>query len=155
MRGMGLVAIATLISLLPVLWVGVVRAGQITFAPFADAPLGPPGCEPQVDCAEAPSGIVAGDFNGDGLADIATANNATDDVSLLWGDGAGFLTPAVHLIADTQPAAIAAAYFNADRRLDLAVANEAASTVSILLGELKDAHDYGRAAAYLVLSLWR
>ncbi len=136
MRGMGLVAIATLlIPLLPVLWFSVARAGQITFAPFTDLPLGPPGCEPQVDCSEAPSGIVAGDFNGDGLADVATANNATDDVSVLWGDGAGLLAPAARVLADTQPAAIAAADFNADRRLDLAVANEAASTVTILLGD--------------------
>jgi hypothetical protein len=36
-----------------------------------------------------PSSLAVGDFNGDGKLDWATANNATGDVSVSLGDGAG------------------------------------------------------------------
>jgi hypothetical protein len=41
-----------------------------------------------------PEGIVAGDFNGDGKLDLATANYWSNDVSVLLGDGDGtFVDP--------------------------------------------------------------
>ena len=36
-----------------------------------------------------PSSIVAGDFTGNGVLDLAVANRGSDDVSILLGDGHG------------------------------------------------------------------
>ena len=39
-------------------------------------------------------GLGIGDFNGDGKLDLATVNNADNDVSVAFGDGRGNFTPA-------------------------------------------------------------
>ena len=50
---------------------------------------------------EEPESIVTGDFNGDGLADLATANFISDDVSVLLGNGDGTLAaPQTFLVGD-------------------------------------------------------
>jgi hypothetical protein len=36
-----------------------------------------------------PRSLMAGDLDGDGHADVATANHDTGDITLLWNDGAG------------------------------------------------------------------
>jgi FG-GAP-like repeat/Abnormal spindle-like microcephaly-assoc'd, ASPM-SPD-2-Hydin/FG-GAP repeat len=82
-----------------------------------------------------PKALVAGDFNGDGKLDLATANSGDNTVSILIGNPDGTFQPHADYQVGTYPSAIAAADFNGDGRLDFAVANSGDKTVSILLGD--------------------
>jgi len=83
-----------------------------------------------------PYSVVAGDFNKDGNADVATANVGSSDVSVLSGNGSGALgLPAiVSLGASTSPLSITTGDFNRDTYLDLATANIGSSDISLLFG---------------------
>jgi len=70
-----------------------------------------------------PYSISAGDFNGDGKLDLATANLEGQSVSMLPGDGAGGFGAALYFLTDNPPAAIASGDFNRDGKLDLATSN--------------------------------
>jgi hypothetical protein len=81
--------------------------------------------------------MVAGDFNGDGHLDLAVANQASNYISVLLGNGDGTFQPQVTYAVGTEPDALVAGDFNGDGRLDLAVANQSLGqpgTVSVLLG---------------------
>src|SRR5437899_8699626 len=56
-----------------------------TPAPAADFPVG-----------ASPSAVAVGDFNGDRKSDLAVANNGSDNVSVLLGNGNGTFLPAVN-----------------------------------------------------------
>jgi hypothetical protein len=68
-----------------------------------------------------PLGMQAGDFNGDGVPDLATAGGG--GVSVLLGDGNGTFQPARNTSTTQAPSgqnALAAGDFNQDGKLDLA-----------------------------------
>ncbi len=83
------------------------------------------------------SGIAVGDFNGDGIPDIASAEVLSDAISVLLSDGSGAFTP----LGPTggyggigqYGAFLVTADFNGDGIPDLAVTN-AGSSLSINLG---------------------
>ena len=77
-----------------------------------------------------------GDFNKDGLMDMAVANANDNTVSILLGNGDGTFAPATNspVAVGGFPFFLAVADFNNDGSQDLAVGNQADSTVSILLG---------------------
>src|SRR5262249_5856339 len=81
---------------------------------------------------------VAGDFNGDGRADLAVAGfdvfTSASEVSVLLGNGDGTFPTPVQNAVGNGPAAIVAGDFNGDGRVDLAVANSLDSALSVLLG---------------------
>ncbi len=82
-----------------------------------------------------PQDIVAGDFNGDGIIDLAVLNNTDQTVSILIGNGSGGFTPsATTYPTGNNPVAIVAGDFKGNGNLDLAVVNSSDKTVSILLG---------------------
>ena len=81
-----------------------------------------------------PLGVAAGDFNGDGVKDLAVVNTADQTVSILLGNGDGTFQAAVNYPCGATPAYVAVADFNGDGKLDLAISNGASQTVSILLG---------------------
>ncbi len=84
-----------------------------------------------------PSAIVQGDFNGDGVPDLAITSSLYDGtngkVTVLLGNGDGSFTATASPATGYYPNGIVAGDFNADGNLDLAVANED-GTVTVLLG---------------------
>ena len=82
-----------------------------------------------------PHAIAVGDFNGDGILDLAVANAGSNDVTILRGNGDGtFTATATSPPTGTYPYSIAVGDFNGDGKTDLAVANYVSSTISVLLG---------------------
>src|ERR687897_308197 len=83
-----------------------------------------------------PISVAVGDFNNDTILDLAVANQNSDNVSILLGNGNGTFvdTPAVNFGAGDGPFSVAVGDFNNDTILDLAVANFLSDNVSILLG---------------------
>ena len=86
--------------------------------------------------------VAIADLNGDGKLDLAVANEFSDTVSVLLGNGNGtFETPVSYSSGGTQPLAIAIADVNGDKIPDLIVTNVTPGTgdptyseVSVLLG---------------------
>ena len=79
-----------------------------------------------------PAAVVAADFDGDGVLDLAVANNGGSTISLLRGNGDGTFQPAVDSATGTGPLSVAVGDFDGNGKLDLATANS--SDVSVLLG---------------------
>ncbi|MCA1684318.1 MAG: VCBS repeat-containing protein, partial [Actinobacteria bacterium] len=93
---------------------------------------------------EGPRSVAVGDFNGDGLPDLAAANSgngASADVALLLGTGHGNFGPPTTFASSTigRPHMLVVADFNGDGHADVAVANFWAqapgSDVSVFLGD--------------------
>jgi hypothetical protein len=84
-----------------------------------------------------PDSLVAADFDGDGIADIAIGDSALGQVDVLLNDGAGGLASAgLHLgVEGGGVAALTAQDFNGDGRLDLAfLSGRKNSSLSLLTG---------------------
>jgi hypothetical protein len=81
--------------------------------------------------------ITAGDFNGDGVQDLATVNRNSNDVTILLGDGTGDFNEADSspVPVGTRPTALVVGDFNGDGKQDLATSNYVADSVSILIGD--------------------
>ena len=78
------------------------------------------------------AGVAVGDFDGNGILDLAVATNF--NVSILLGDTAGTFSGPRVFPAGELPRSVAVGDFNGDTLLDLAVANFLSDNVSILLG---------------------
>lgn len=76
-------------------------------------------------------GVYAGDLNGDGLPDIATADRRADTVSILYGDGAGGFSPRVVLGTDRGTSHVLAEDIDRDGFVDIAVTCENQNRVNI------------------------
>jgi len=76
-----------------------------------------------------PQSVTIGDFNGDGIPDLAVVNAITTitqgpgTVSILLGNGNGTFQPEVEFPAGSGAGAIVSADFNGDGKLDLAITN--------------------------------
>jgi hypothetical protein len=83
-----------------------------------------------------PEAVKVGDFNNDGLLDLAVANGEDNTVSILLGNGDGTFTPATGspIAVGQFPFFLAVASFTPSGNADLAVVNDQDNTVSILLG---------------------
>ncbi|WP_417732209.1 Ig-like domain-containing protein [Rosistilla oblonga] len=92
-----------------------------------------------------PASIVAGDFTGDGMLDVAVVHaqanpshgTAFGDLTVLSGDNAGglVLPPNSHYTVGGTPVDAVTADFNGDLIPDIAVANVTTNSISILLGQ--------------------
>ncbi|HEV3278818.1 MAG TPA: FG-GAP-like repeat-containing protein [Terriglobia bacterium] len=81
-----------------------------------------------------PQSVVIGNFAGGSTLDLAVANSATNNISILIGNGDGTFQTAVNYTAGTNPSVVATGDFNADGNLDLAVTNNGSNTISLLMG---------------------
>jgi hypothetical protein len=112
--------------------------GDGTFTDASTLVAGPSNAEPQA--------ITAGDFNGDGIVDLAISNCLGGcpfgQVTILLGNGDGSFTPTpTSPGTGSVPFSIAAADLNGDGILDLIVANECgdgnkcvSGSITVLLG---------------------
>ncbi|HWT00602.1 MAG TPA: FG-GAP-like repeat-containing protein [Pyrinomonadaceae bacterium] len=84
-----------------------------------------------------PLGLATGDFNRDGNQDLAAANDASDSVTILLGDGTGGFKPPVGLpvTVGDSPKSVTAGDFNNDGKTDLATANANSNDLTILIGD--------------------
>jgi Ca2+-binding RTX toxin-like protein len=87
-----------------------------------------------------PLAVAVGDFNGDGIEDIAVAEGGVSYVSgytvaVLLGNGNGTFQAPVVLNVGYQPTAIAVGDFTGDGRPDIAVSDSGASEISVLINE--------------------
>jgi uncharacterized repeat protein (TIGR01451 family) len=83
---------------------------------------------------DVPYSIVVSDFNGDGVPDIAVANNGSGNVSILLGNGDGTFRSAVNYPAGSGVDVLAVADFNGDGNADLVASSTLSGGLVVLLG---------------------
>jgi hypothetical protein len=82
-----------------------------------------------------PNSVAVGDFNHDGISDLAVANPGGSTITIHLGKGDGTFQPAVHYAIGQGPfSQVAVGDFNGDGELDLVATNFGSNTVSVLLG---------------------
>ena len=91
------------------------------------------------DTGRGPASVAVGDFNEDGIPDLAVADLTSGRVSVLLGNGDGSFQAAVYYPVGQDARYVAVGDFNEDGHLDLVVANHGgdatfAGSVSILVG---------------------
>lgn len=87
-----------------------------------------------ISSSSSPINIVAADFNGDSLMDLAVLNQTDQTVSVLLGNGDFTFQPHVDYPVGNGPIALAAGDFQNNGVIDLLVSNLTDQTVSVLLG---------------------
>jgi len=93
------------------------------------------GAGTSVPAGNQPLCVAAGDFNGDGIADLAVGNAGDNTVSILLGNGDGTFTSNGTVSIGSVAIAIAVADFNGDGIPDLAIANNSSGSISVLLND--------------------
>jgi hypothetical protein len=109
--------------------------GDGTFSSYQSYQVGNSGASLQV-------GLVAADFNKDGILDLAVTNTFDNTVSILLGNGDGTFLPATVAPTSPFPSLVIAADLNGDGNVDLGVLCPGGSSngvisppvVSVLLG---------------------
>jgi hypothetical protein len=83
-----------------------------------------------------PQALALGDFNGDGIPDIAVTNGS-NLVYILLGTGTGAFTVSTGspFTVDSGVSSIAVGDFNRDGSLDFATANQTASCITVMQGD--------------------
>ncbi len=104
------------------------RSNATTVAAGARIPVG-----------TSPTALAIADFNRDGKLDLAVANSASKNVTILLGNGKGGFTPASGspFPAGDNPNDIAVGDVNGDGKLDLAFANHDTHYLMVLTGDGK------------------
>jgi len=109
--------------------------GDGTFSTVsADAPAIDAGTSPAPDALSVfyrGNTLAAGDFNGDGLADIVRI--AFTNLYVQISQGGGRLGPPIPFTAGNTPFGVAAGDLNGDGRADVVVANEGSRNISVRL----------------------
>lgn len=81
-----------------------------------------------------PDWITSADLNGDGRADLITADRGPDTLSVLIGNGDGTFLAATTLGTTANPNSVIAIDINSDNRIDLVSADNTAGVISVFIG---------------------
>jgi flagellin len=81
-----------------------------------------------------PKSLSMGDFNGDGVLDVVTANANDSSATVLLGTGDGSFSAATSFALSGGPQAVSTGDFNGDGVLDLVMTIPGNGTASVLLG---------------------
>jgi len=81
-----------------------------------------------------PEALTTGDFNEDGLLDVATVNSGSDDVTMLFGNGNGTFRSPISFGVGRSPMFLTSGDLNRDGFLDLVIAETGSDGVIVLLG---------------------
>ena len=93
------------------------------------------GFSPQfLTTGNVPAGVIGADINGDGFADILTANNADNNLSVFLNNGSGSFFAAPSISIGMPPGGIAVGDLNGDGFKDLVVTITGGSSVAVLYG---------------------
>lgn len=115
---------------------GLPRMQNTPLAP-SPLPIGLPGVSlrTSLPAGALPSGVVIGDFNGDGKIDWVVANAGDNSLDLYLGNGDGTAQlPIIIAVLGQSPVAVATADLNDDGKLDLVVAEADSQTIGVLFG---------------------
>ena len=82
-----------------------------------------------------PSSVVTGDFNEDGIPDLAVAAAGAAQVAEFTGIGDGTFKDAVPYSTGSTPSFVAAGDLNSDGHLDLVTADSGSNSLSVFLGK--------------------
>ena len=82
-----------------------------------------------------PESVAIGDLNGDGNADLATANSGSLTASVLLNQGDGTFAAQAQYAVGSGPISVALRDLDGDGDADLATADSGSNTVSILLNQ--------------------
>src|SRR5215472_3006295 len=82
-----------------------------------------------------PDGVAVGDLNGDGVADVVTADAGSDSMSVLIGNKDGTYQPRVVYKTGQNPSSVTLADLDGDGNLDAIVTNNDDNTITIWWGK--------------------
>jgi hypothetical protein len=99
----------------------LINNGDGTFAPQVAYPTTLTG---------APSSVAIGDYNGDGILDLAVGDSASQNVAILLGNGNGTFGTATKVATGANVFSLAAADFNGDGATDLAIAGQSKTGIT-------------------------
>jgi len=80
-----------------------------------------------------PNSVAIADLDGDSFPDVVTANDFSDDVSVLLGNGDGSFQTPIFFMAGDRTFFVAVADLDGDNRPDLVTANVNSDDVSVLI----------------------
>lgn len=86
-----------------------------------------------ISVGSGPRGVGVGDFNNDGILDVATSDNGSNRVSVALGNGNGTFKARVSYAANTAPMYMAVADVSGDGIEDIVTANYGTDDVSVLI----------------------
>lgn len=92
-------------------------------------------------------GIDVGDFNDDGVADIATAGNASGDVAVVLRSSTGAMQNPLYTAVSDSVTELVAADLDGDGDSDLVVSDEKSDRVFVLIGRGNGRFDVTRTIA--------
>jgi FG-GAP-like repeat len=111
----------------------VAAGGSISvFLGASPGPFGPFGSRADYAAGSFVSGVVTADFDGDGIDDVAAADQVSGNVRLFHNPGSGLLTAVGSFPTGGNPTSIAAGDLNDDGHTDVAVTQS--SEVAVLFG---------------------